>query len=61
MALNFGCVFYGISTSVGYLMPNPIYMYVYDLGGNCGVIVTAIENGHGNMNSNLEQDDLHFT
>ena len=24
-------VFYGISMLVGYLMPNPVYTYIYDL------------------------------
>ena len=62
---------YGISTIVGYLMPNPLYTYVLDiydlvglgfmayqtfLGGARGVIVIVVGNGHGDTSSNPGRD-----
>ena len=66
--------FYGISTIVGYLMPNPLYTYIliiYNLvwlgfmayqpfGGARGVVVIVVGNGH-DTSSNPGRDWLHFT
>ena len=32
-----------------------------DKGGDCGVMVIIVGNGHGDMSSNPGQDWLHFT
>ncbi len=52
-------MFYSITTPVGYLMPNPLYIYIYKLfgiGGVRGVMVIVVGNGHGNTSSNAGRD-----
>ena len=36
-------------------------LYVFILGGACGVMVIVVGNGHGDMSSNPGRDCLHFT
>ena len=54
--------FYGISTIVGYLMPNPLYTYIFNIyGGTRGVMVIIVGNEHGDTSSNPGWDWWHFT
>ena len=55
----FGSVgFYGISNIVGYLMLNPVFIYILDIfiGGARGVMVIVVGNGHGDTSSNPGRD-----
>ena len=45
-----------LSTIVGYLNPNPLYMYILLIILTCrGVMVIVVGNGHGDMSSNPGQ------
>ena len=54
-------VFYNISATVNYLMPNSVYTYKIYLGGAHGVMVIIDGNGHDNTSSNPGSGWLHFT
>ena len=38
-----------------------IYIYIYIRAGVCGVMVTVVGNGHGEMSSNPGRDCLYLT
>ena len=56
-------LFNGISTFVGYLIPEPSLQKNSNdtIGGARGVIVIVVGNGHGDTSSNPGRDWLHFT
>ena len=52
-------IFYGISTLVDYLMPNPVHTYILNIKKQTnkkrGVMVIVVGNGHGDTSSSPGQ------
>ena len=56
--------FYGMSTCLGLFyalgLRNHLHL-TFIFGGDCGVVVIVVGNGHGDTSSNPRRDWLHFT